>query len=241
MKVASVYLLLISMFLAPAGILAGDKDEIEAVRAELLKMVPMAKDMNIEKTEVEGVFRGELNGTYMFAYASDGHVLIGDLLNTETKENLGEVAAAQKMAEEVATVSTDEMIVFSSEPNASLKGRYITVFTDIDCGYCRKLHDEVPALNAAGLEVRYLAYPRAGVGSSSYKKYVSVWCNADQQESMTRAKSGKSVDEAECDNPIAKTFNLGRRIGVRGTPTIVFDDGRMLPGYLPATELLKRI
>ena len=119
--------------------------------------------------------------------------------------------------------------------------RYVTVFTDIDCGYCRKLHNEVPELNAAGIQVRYLAFPRAGIGSNSHNKYVSVWCNDDPQASLTKAKSGRPVAKATCENPIAETYRLGQQIGVRGTPMIIYDDGKITPGYLPSKELIKRL
>ena len=115
------------------------------------------------------------------------------------------------------------------------------MFTDIDCGYCQKLHREIPQLTAAGIQVRYLAYPRAGIPSSSYDKYQSVWCNDDQQTALTAAKAGQSVASAECENPIAETFNLGRDVGVRGTPTMVFDDGTVVPGYVQYEQLIARL
>ncbi|MEO0368401.1 MAG: thioredoxin fold domain-containing protein, partial [Pseudomonadota bacterium] len=93
----------------------------------------------------------------------------------------------------------------------------------------------------AGIQVRYLAFPRAGINSNSYNKYVSVWCNADQQTSLTAAKSGNSVEDATCENPIATNYQLGRDVGVRGTPTIIFDDGTVAPGYLPSAELIRRL
>jgi len=129
------------------------------------------------------------------------------------------------------------MIVFG--PDAPK--RYITVFTDIDCSYCRKLHNEVAELNEAGIQVRYLAFPRAGIGSKSHKKYESVWCNDDQQTALTSAKSGASVPSANCTNPVAETYKLGQEVGVRGTPTIIFDDGTVAPGYVPAKDLIKRM
>jgi thiol:disulfide interchange protein DsbC len=241
MKVFSIATLMAVSLALSGNAYGDDKSDIEKVRAELAKMMPMASQMDIQKTDAEGVYQGELNGNYIYVHVSGDHVLVGDLLNTKTRENLGEVAAAKRLASEISSASTEDMIIFESQKKDKQEGRYITVFTDIDCGYCRKLHNEVPALNEAGIDVRYLAYPRAGIGSASYKKYVSVWCNADQQDSLTRAKAGQSVAQAECDNPIAKTFNLGRRVGVRGTPTIIFDDGTLLPGYLPAAELIKRL
>lgn len=214
-----------------------DAEDIARVRAELVKMIPVAADSEIVASEVEGVYQIEIQGNYAFAYVSGDHVLIGDLLNTKEQVNVGEVAQSARMSELIADVSTDQMIVFGPEKPK----RYVTVFTDIDCGYCRKLHNEVAELTEAGIQVRYLAFPRAGIGSDSYKKYISVWCNSDQQSALTTAKGGGSVPEANCENPISETYALGQKVGVRGTPTIIFDDGTVTPGYLPSDTLIERL
>lgn len=212
-------------------------NNIDKVRAELIKLIPSANDSEITATDAKNVFRIALQGGFAYAYVDGDLVLIGDLLNTATKENLGDIAKAKITVEKIANVPVEKMIVYGPKDAK----RHITVFTDIDCGYCRKLHLEVPELNAAGVQVRYLAFPRAGVGSDSFKKYVSVWCNDDQQMSLTDAKSGRSVPTASCDNPIAESYNLGREVGVTGTPTIIFDDGTLTPGYLPYATLLERM
>lgn len=212
----------------------GDKQkaEIEKVRAELSKMIPPAETAEIIATEAKGVYRLEVQGSFAYAHVSGDFVLIGDLYNTETKENLGDIAQAKYLDS-----YKDKMIVFGPKDAK----RYITVFTDIDCGYCRKLHQEVAALNDAGVQVRYLAFPRAGVGSESYNKYVSVWCNDDPQKALTDAKAGVAVATATCDNPISDTYSLGRQFGVNGTPTIIIDDGTRAPGYMPSEQLLQRM
>ena len=115
------------------------------------------------------------------------------------------------------------------------------MFTDIDCGYCRKLHGEMDKYNAEGITVRYLMFPRAGIDSPSYKKAVTVWCNKDQQDAMTRAKAGENLPNASCDNPVKEEYELGQLIGVRGTPAIIMEDGAMLPGYVPAARLVKAL
>jgi thiol:disulfide interchange protein DsbC len=111
------------------------------------------------------------------------------------------------------------------------------VFTDVDCGYCRKLHLEVPAMNKMGVEVRYLAYPRSGVGSPSYDKLVTAWCSTNRQDAITRMKRGEELPPKKCDNPVAHEYELGQMAGLTGTPAIVLEDGRMLPGYMSANEL----
>ncbi|MFT5573291.1 MAG: thiol:disulfide interchange protein DsbC [Cryomorphaceae bacterium] len=212
-------------------------EDIEKVRAELIKMIPQASKAEISAAQVPGVYQVDLQGTFAYAYVSGDYILLGDLFNTQDQVNLGDQATAQRMASLIDAVPTSKMIVYGSEDAK----RHITVFTDIDCGYCRKLHLEVPELNKAGIQVRYLAFPRAGIGSTSHKKYVSVWCNDDPQSSLTTAKSGGSVPSASCDNPIEESYNLGKQVGVRGTPTIIFDDGTVAPGYIPSKELIKRM
>jgi thiol:disulfide interchange protein DsbC len=126
------------------------------------------------------------------------------------------------------------MVIF---PATGTRKAVINVFTDVDCGFCQKLHQEVPELNRMGVEVRYLAYPRAGVGSPSYAKIVSAWCSQDRNLAITRLKAGESIPDATCENPVADQFELGQSIGVTGTPAIVLEDGTMVPGYQPAAQL----
>ncbi|MBL4671654.1 MAG: DsbC family protein [Arenicella sp.] len=216
---------------------ASDAEKIERVRTELVKMIPPAIDAEIVTTPAKNVYRMEFQGNYAFVYVAGEHVLIGELLNTKEQANLGDVAQAERVANVIKDVPMSKMIVFGPEDAK----RHITVFTDIDCGYCRRLHNEVGELTDAGIQVRYLAFPRAGVGSESHKKYVSVWCNDDQQSALTTAKNGGSVPTATCENPITETYNLGQQVGVRGTPTIIFDDGTLTPGYLPSAELIRRL
>lgn len=113
----------------------------------------------------------------------------------------------------------------------------INVFTDTTCGYCRKLHNEMDELNALGITVRYLAWPRAGIDSKVYQDTVSIWCSANPQQAITDAKAGKRVADATCANKVAEQFKFGQQIGVAGTPNIVMPDGSVVPGYQPAQSL----
>ncbi len=238
-KMKILLTLLLSTVVASVSLFAraAPADDIETVRAELAKMVPAAANATIVASPVAGVFRLEVGGAFAYAYVDGDYVLLGDLLNTKEQVNLGDEATNAIMAKRIAEVPTSQMIVFGPETPK----RYITVFTDIDCGYCRKLRLEVPELTKAGIEVRYLAFPRAGIGSGSYDKYVSVWCSEDQQKSLTMAKQGEAIPEATCDNPVASSYELGREVGVRGTPTIIFDDGTITPGYVQSDELIRQL
>ena len=130
------------------------------------------------------------------------------------------------------------MIVFAPKQSKA----HVYVFTDVDCYYCQKLHQEVPALEALGIEVRYLAYPRAGIGSDSYQKIASAWCADDPQDSLTILKAGGDIPSNVCeDNPIAQQFALGSDLGVKGTPALITEAGVLLPGYMPADKLARAL
>ena len=196
---------------------------------------------DVRSAPVPGMFSVELSGGQMLYVTADARYLIaGDLFEMGSEEliNLAEAQRIEKRRELMATVADDEELIFS--PGGVTKAS-ISVFTDVDCGYCRKLHLEVPQMNAMGIEVRYLAYPRAGIGSESYDKIVTAWCSDDRNEALTRLKRGEEIAALTCDNPVASQYQLGRKVGVTGTPAIVLPDGQLLPGYLPADDLAKAL
>jgi thiol:disulfide interchange protein DsbC len=130
------------------------------------------------------------------------------------------------------------MVIFAP---AEKTDHTVTVFTDIDCGYCRKLHNEITDYTQNGIKVRYLMFPRAGFNSESYHKAVSVWCAENRQEAMTRAKRGESVTPKKCPNPVQEQAELGQSLGVQGTPSIILENGQMIPGYVPAAQLAQML
>jgi thiol:disulfide interchange protein DsbC len=208
------------------------------------KLRALRPDIPIEKVSaspVPGIYALELPGGAVFYGTADGrYMFAGDLyeLADDDLVNLAEAGRTEKRRDLMAGVSKADMVIFPAV--GETKG-VVNVFTDVDCGYCRKLHQEVPALNQMGIEVRYLAYPRAGVGSRSYQKIVSAWCAADPNKAMTQLKSGMEIPDVSCENPVAAQFDLGREVGVTGTPAIVLEDGRLLPGYMPAAELAETV
>ena len=181
------------------------------------------------------------DGTVLFVSEDGNHFIAGDLYRIEQSSfvNVSEERRNGSRRELLAEVDEADMLIFS--PAKGEKKVSISVFTDIDCGYCRKLHKEVPELNRLGVEVRYLAYPRAGLNSKSFDKYVSAWCADNPKLALTQAKLGKDVEPSTCVNPIAAQYLLGNQMGVTGTPAIIYEDGTLLPGYLPAAELASRL
>jgi thiol:disulfide interchange protein DsbC len=179
-------------------------------------------------------------GERIYTDSTGYHFVAGDLYQVGSGgvKNLTDIGRRADRQELLGQLDESTLIVFS--PKGEVKHRLL-VFTDIDCGYCRRLHSEIEQLQENGVEVRYAAFPRAGVGSDSYNKYVSVYCAKDQNETMTLAKQGETPEVATCDNPVADQYKLGQKLGITGTPTLIFEDGEMQPGYAPWKELLKRM
>ncbi|WP_068510827.1 MULTISPECIES: DsbC family protein [unclassified Oleiphilus] len=220
--------------------LTANADEAQ-VRKSLSEAMPGLKLSSVEMSEIVGMYRvTTYSGEALFVSSDGKFFLTGDLYATKTGriENLTEKRRETARIEQISSVQGKDKIVFPAKGETKAR---IAVFTDIDCGYCRKLHREIPALNDMGIEVSYLAYPRAGVGSDSYGKYVSAWCAEDKLEAMTDAKNGKSIPEKTCANPVQDQYMLGQAMGISGTPAIVLESGRLIPGYLNAQKLGKAL
>lgn len=205
-------------------------------RAEIARKLDV-KVEDIRPSLVPGLFE-VTSGTEVGYVSTDGRFYIdGDLFDIATRANLTENRRQGVRAALVKGIRDDEAIVFSP------KGyKYtVSVFTDVDCGYCRTLHAEVGELNRLGVRVRYLMYPRGGPGSESWAKAEAIWCSADRNDALTRAKLGEAVTAAKCATPVARQYELGRELGIRGTPGIITERGDYIPGYLPAPRLLERL
>lgn len=215
---------------------AGDSNRA-VIEKSLQSISPGFKVDEIAPSPIEGVSE-VLVGPQLFYVTNDGKYLFqGSLIDIKTRIDISEERRKASRLKAVNAMGEDKMIIFPAR-----KPRHtITVFTDIDCGYCRKLHDEIDQYNARGITVRYLMYPRSGVNTPSYYKAVSVWCEDDRNVALTDSKSGKTLPRASCDNPVKAHMELGELLGVRGTPAIVLDDGEMMPGYVPAVKLSKAL
>lgn len=232
---------LTSVVSAAAGELA-DKAVADKIIAQLQMARPGMPVASVQRTPLADIYKVTTSSASNVAYVSaDGKFLFtGKMLGIVPGKfvDLHEAYMVPLRRERMAQVELSDMVIF---PAKGQRKAYINVFTDVDCGYCRKLHQEVPELNANGVEVRYLAYPRAGIGSPSYKKIASAWCADDRLDAMNRLKNGEHIPNLSCQSPVAKQFNLGSEMGVSGTPAIVLADGSMLPGYLPAAALIERL
>lgn len=233
-----LYLKLIVVSLLTIFSLNGFSGEAE-IRLKLSEAIPSIEIVSIAQSEMGGVYVVDTKDKGTLYSDSKGEFFFrGEFYSTLNGRviNLTEKRLKKERVSQIRSIKSDEKLTFPAigEVKAS-----ISVFTDIDCGYCRKFHREVASLNSMGVEVNYLAFPRAGVGSASSNKLVSAWCAEDRLNAMNDAKAGLAIDDKVCINPIASQFELGKMMGVTGTPTIVLEDGTLVPGYLPASRLAK--
>jgi thiol:disulfide interchange protein DsbC len=216
----------------------------KTVEQSVLSMLKVARPglqfIFLGESQIPGVYEVQVtNGPILFVHEQGEYLFDGRLLQVK-KDGIVDTMEAResnKRRDVFAKRSTDDMIIF--KPEAETKA-IMNVFTDVDCGYCRKFHREVPELNAMGIEVRYLAFPRAGIPSGSYNKIAKAWCADDKQDTLTKVKNGQNVDVDVCDNnPVAEHYAFGNSLGITGTPAIILMDGTLIPGYQPAANFAK--
>ena len=221
---------------AAAAPIAARADEA-AIRATMKKVLPdMAVDA-IAPAPFAGFSEVAVQGR-VFYVSNDGRLLLhGNLLDVPRNENLTRLSEGTLRRAELDAVGAERRIIFAA---AQPKHR-ITVFTDIDCGFCRKLHGQMADYNKAGITVEYLFFPRTGPGSESFEQAVAVWCADDRRSALTKAKAGAVLPHASCKNPVASDYALGQRVGVDGTPAIYAENGVQIGGYLDPVEMLARL
>ena len=217
---------------------ADEDAEIATIKQLLIATQPEMKIGEVTKSPVKGLYEVTIQGGQTIYVTPDARFFIpGDLYEAKDDGlvNLGESKRNVIRKEKIAALDEADMIVY--EPTDGKRKATLTVFTDVDCPYCRKLHAEVEALNTMGIAVRYLAFPRTGLNTETHFKMVSTWCAEDRLAMMTSAKRGGEVPKADCKNPVTSQYHLGREVGVTGTPALVLEDGTILPGYVPAATL----
>jgi thiol:disulfide interchange protein DsbC len=216
------------------------KEPAKDPRIALLKRLPEGSHLeDLRPSPIPGIYEFVQGADVSYLTADGKYFIDGNLYDMDSRENLTENLRTHARAALIAAVPESQMVIFSP-PNP----RYtITVFTDVDCAYCRKLHSEIGVLNKMGIRVRYLFYPRTGPGTESWRKAEAVWCSPNRNEALTRAKTGAPVDTSKACGvtPVAREYALGQSIGVQGTPAIITDSGALIAGYLPPQELLQQI
>lgn len=210
----------------------------DVIRERLQALEPPLEVAAAKPAVAPGLFEVRLQDGTILHVTGDGRFLLpGDLYEVTDAQvvNQTEAGRSEGRAELLAALDTEQMISFAAD--GPVRGA-LYVFTDVTCGFCQRLHLDVPELNAAGVTVHYLAYPRAGVGSDSYRDHVSAWCADDRQRAITRLKAREQIRTRQCTSPVPDQLALGQELGVRGTPAIFMESGRLIPGYRPPADLL---
>jgi thiol:disulfide interchange protein DsbC len=229
----SFVFILFSLFIA--------SDE-EIIRNSLEKILPAGSEIeSIQESFIPGlysVYYGDLEPIYV---TKDGNFFIyGDIykINIDSISNITDLEISKRRSIILSNLTSSELISFKSKNE-----KYsVTVFTDVDCGYCRKLHNQIEEYNKLGITINYAAFPRSGLGTDSFTKMVNAWCSDNTKLSLTRLKNNKVVDTNFCDNqPVSKHYAIGKKLGVTGTPAIFSTDGILIPGYLSPEDLLTKL
>jgi thiol:disulfide interchange protein DsbC len=233
----------------------GDLLKRKSVEDTILEKLAEARpDINFgtpRPSAIKGLYQVQVpGGPVLFVTPEGDKFIAGELFGISASgfSKIEDPYVVEERKKALAGLNPKDSINF--KPKGKTKA-VVYVFTDIDCGYCRKLHSqmhtyteagqELPGYNDLGIEIRYLAYPRAGIPSPSADKLVSTWCAKDKLDAMTKLKSGQTVASSVCDNPVAQQFQLGGQLGVNGTPALFLPDGSLMPGYLPPADLAKTL
>lgn len=192
---------------------------------------------SIETTPVPGLYEVTAGGKIVYISSDGRYMLQGELIDFRSHKSLTEAKRASLRLKIIGEIDESKMIIFKPKKVKHV----VTVFTDIDCGYCRKLHSQMDQYLAKGIEIRYLFYPRAGAHSSSYDKAVSVWCADDRKQALTDSKINQRVPNKTCSNPVDEHMRLAEQLGLRGTPYILFENGQSAPGYVPPDRMAEML
>jgi thiol:disulfide interchange protein DsbC len=207
-------------------------------RAEIASKIPGTRAEDLRPTPISGIY--ELTrGTDIAYVTTDGkYAISGDLIDLAANDNLTETHRRDLRAKLIGAIPESQMVVFGPrDPKYT-----VTVFTDVDCAYCRQLHSQIGEYNRLGIRVRYLFYPRSGPNTESWTKAEQVWCSSNRNEALTQAKLGTALKAKTCpNNPVARDYALGRDFDLKGTPAIVMANGELLPGYLPPAALAEHL
>lgn len=218
--------------------LAEDNAELEQVRQKIGSMFEMIEPESINPSQIDGWYTIHQGSIIAYVSADGRYLMQGDMIDLDTSVNLSEQSRTEARRELMSTVSDDEVITFSP---AEVKYS-VSIFTDVECTYCRRLHGQIEEYMAKGIEVRYLMYPRNGPASRAWSTMENVWCAADRQSALTKAKLDQPFESATCDSSIVQDhYVIGRDVGLNGTPAIVLDDGTLIGGYVPPDQLAARL
>ncbi len=234
---------LVAGLLVLVGSPVGADDEHAELRVKLEQRLSElgvnAPVQRIQRSPVEGLYLVMLGGQVIYVSGDARYILQGDMFDTQTRQMVSDQMHSGSRIQRLEEHGVENMIVYPATTDET--AHVVTVFTDIECPFCQRMHARMNEYNALGIEVRYVQFPRAGVGSSAYQKAVSVWCADDRRAAMDRVKAGDTLPRGDCENPVAEQFALARELGVNATPTIITESGRVHRGLVepePLKEML---
>ncbi len=231
------WIIAVAAVVASASAIAAGQVEEARVRAAILAVAPDAKVGAVRASPMTGVYEATVGHTSVYVSADGKYLFSGAMWDVGAKRNLSELRHAELRRDALTAIDRSRRIAY---PAASERSK-VTVFTDLDCGYCRKLHEHVQAFNAAGISVEYLMLPRGGLDSPSYDAAVSVWCAVDRPGALTLAKQGELPPHKVCPNPIREHFQLGTQLGISTTPTVIAPDGSVIGGYMTPAQMMSAL
>lgn len=226
------------VFFSAASALAEDA-ALEEVRAKMTALFESIEPGNINSSPIDGWYTIQQGSIVAYVSANGRYLLQGDLIDLDSQVNLTEQSRNGARRDLIGALADDDTIVFSP---AEVKYK-VTVFTDVDCTYCRKLHGQIDEYLDQGIQVRYMLYPRNGPASRSWSKSEEVWCAKDRNQALTAAKQDRGFETSQCDDvaAISNHYRIGQEIGLSGTPAIVLEDGTLIGGYVPPAQLGARL
>ena len=233
--------------------------KIEYIKNQISLILPEGSSIvSIEKSEFPGIYKlfyGDIQPIYVSEEGT--YFIYGDMFKIKSKnimtggneagatytyypvlENITDLDVAKRRLSLMKDIKKDSLISFESQDQVF----DITIFTDVDCGYCRKLHKQIKEYNDLGISVRYAAFPRSGLGTDTFTKMVGAWCSEDTKTVLTSLKDGKEPRLEFCESqPVAKHYSIGKKLGITGTPAIITSKGELLPGYYSPEDLLNKL
>lgn len=216
-----------------------DKNSVPAeVRTRVVAKLQGVKPSDVSVSPIPGLYEVNMGGLVAYVSADGKFLVSGDVYDLDSQTNLTAIRRSSARAKALAAAPEKDMIIFSpANPKMT-----VTVFTDVDCGYCRKFHSQIAEYNKAGIRVRYMSYPRTGPGTESWHSAAAVWCAADRKDALTRAKRDEPLKSKDCgDATIKAQYELGDDLGVEGTPAIFTSTGEYVGGYLSPEQLVQTI
>ncbi len=214
-----------------------DQPTEQKIRNSLRVLLPGLLPDTIRTTPIDNLYELTFDSRVVYVTADGRYLFQGKLIDLETRVEITDERLSELKMAAIAKIGEDQMVIYGADDAKHT----VTVFTDIDCGFCRRMHQEMDQYNKQDIRIRYLFYPRAGIESDSYDKAVSVWCADDRKAAMDMAKAGKDVPARKCENPVATHHALGQSMRLSGTPALVLEDGEVVPGYVPADKLRRAL